>query len=185
MSMIIGRKQIILAALVVALAAAIFLNWRFSQPGNSFNLAAVMNNSSGTLGQAAYVDNQKVGSGSASATDYFAQARLTRQQNLAKSKELLNSIATDSSATSSQKDQAVSGISALAGNVNCEGNIESLILAKGFKGCVAIISDGKVNVVVRPKGVSSLSQSDIVQIKDIVVKQAKVTADQITIIEKK
>lgn len=191
MSMIIGRKQIILAALVVALAAAIFLNWRFSQPGNGINLAAVMNTSS-TLGQAAYVDNQKVasasGSGSAaSATnDYFAQARLTREQNLDKAKDLLNSIATASNTTAAERSMAVSSIQAMAGVVTTEGNMESLILAKGFKACVAVVGDdGIITIVVKPKGTTDLSQSDIAQITDIVTSQTKVSADKIRISQQK
>lgn len=57
MSMIIGRKQIILAALVVALGAAIFLNWFYSNPSVATNARAVSSNS---LGDANYVDNQHV-----------------------------------------------------------------------------------------------------------------------------
>lgn len=197
MSMIIGRKQIVLAALVVALAAAIYLNWRFSQNDGGFSLASLTSSgSSASIGDAAYVNNtvvsgqskisSKASSGTASASspsadNVISQAKLTRQQTRDQADEVLQKVAADSNATASQRNQAVSGINGLAANITNEGNIESLIKAKGFKDCVVFINNGYVNVVVRSKTANDINQSDIIQIKDIVMEQTNVSADNIRI----
>lgn len=195
MSMIIGRKQIVLAALVVALAAAIYLNWRFSQNDGGFSLANLTTSgSSADIGDAAYVNNPIVSgpskaashasssaSSSASANNVLSQAKLTREQTRDQAEEVLQKIATDSNATASQRSQAVSNISSIAANITNEGNIESLIKTKGFKDCIVFINNGYVSVVVKGKTSGDISQSDIIQIKDIVMDQTSVSADNIRI----
>jgi stage III sporulation protein AH len=180
--MIIGRKQVILAALVLALGAAIFLNWKFSG-ANGVNLAGVVKTSS-TLGATSYVDNQKVATAS-STSNYFAEARLTREQTRDSAEDALKAVTTSVSATAAQKQAATTEIEAIANNITNEGNIESLIKAKGFSDCVAFINNGKVSVVVMPKTGNTLTASDVAQIDGIVIEQTKVSVDNINIIQAK
>ena len=177
MSMIIGRKQIILAALVVALGAAIFLNWFYSNPSVATTARLASSNS---LGDANYVANQNV---SASA-DIFSTAKLTRQQTRASATEQLKSIATDAKATDAQKKEALKAIEDIAANTTNEGNIETLVKAKGFKDCVAVINNGEITLVVRAKS-TEFSKSDIAQIQEIAMSQTKFTADKIHITQAK
>ena len=60
--------------------------------------------------------------------------------------------------------------------------VENLIKAKGFEDAIIFFSDDFINVVVKTNG---LQPKDIAQITDIVTKNAGVTADKITIIERK
>ena len=182
MSMIIGRRQIILAALVLALGTAIFLNWKFSSTNGGFNIASVFNSTS-TLGDASYVDNQNVSG--ASTDNYFAQARLTREQNRAKAEDVVKALTASTNISATDKQAALTAIEDLAKNISNEGNIESLVKAKGFADCVAFINEGAVNIVVKPKTGDALSPSEAAQVKDIVMSQAKVSADKITIIASK
>lgn len=175
MNMILNKRYIILAALVVALGAAIFLNWKFAQPGGF----GVMGTGGSNLGDAAYVANHNV---SGSKTDFFAQARLTRSQTRDQAQETLNSLTSNPSATSVEKQKATDELTQIAGNITQEGQIETLIKAKGFSDCVCIINDGSATIVVKPKSASGITQNDAVQIKDIVVSEAKVSADNIKII---
>jgi stage III sporulation protein AH len=184
MSMIIGRKQIILAALVVALGAAIYLNYAFAGPiSNVFSSTA-------TLGSASYVDNQKVSAASgtsgvsgASATAYFAQARLLRTQARDKSTALLKTQTTSATATATDKQAAETAIETIAKNINTEMQIESTIKAKGFSDCVAFINQdtGMVTIAVKPKTGSALSDSENAQIDDAVLKNTKVSLNKISI----
>jgi len=175
MSMIIGRRQIILAALVLALGTAIFLNYTFTS-GNGFNLASVFNPAS-SLGDTSYVNGTVSGT---STNTFFATARVDRQQTRATSTDLLKTVTANANATAVQKQSAETAIEAIAKNIAAEKNIESLIVAKGFSDCVAFISDtGSVNVVVKPKSGDVLSVSETAQIKDIVLNQAKVSVDKI------
>lgn len=201
MSMIIGKRQIILAALVVALGTAIFLNWKFSGANGGTDVAGVFNNSS-TLGTSTYVSTSDASgagsaaskSGSAAAStgstasasgSLFSQERLTRTKTRAEAEQALQITLNSSSATAADKQAAQTQINQIANNITNEGNVESLIVSKGFKDCVCFINNGTVSVVVAPKGNQPLSASDSAQIADVVIQQAKVSADNIHIIQSK
>jgi stage III sporulation protein AH len=190
MSMIIGRKQIILAALVLALGTAIFLNYRFSADG----LTTSVVNTQSSLGDTLYVNNPSISSKStatgsnsaaASKTDFFSVAKLTRAQTRGEAVDMIQNAANDPKASDVIKKQALADIEAMAKNVMAEGNIENLILAKSFKNCVAVINGDNISVVVKSKTDAVLSASDIIQIKDIVITQTKILPENIHITEAK
>jgi stage III sporulation protein AH len=62
-----------------------------------------------------------------------------------------------------------------------ETNIETLIVAKGFEECVAVISGDSASVVVRSDG---LAAAQISQINEIVFQQSGILPVNITIIER-
>lgn len=175
MSAIIGRKQIILAALVLALGVAIVLNWKFTG-------SDTVTGTTSTLGAASYVSSTST----ASSTDaYFSSARLTREQTRAKAEETLQTTINSVSASNADKQSAEAAIEALASNITKEGTVESLIKAKGFSDCVCFINDDSITVVVAPKSGDSLSGSEIAQVKDIVLEQTNISSDNIKIIQAK
>lgn len=166
MSMVIGRRHIVLASLVVALALAIFLNYKFS-------------NTTSNLGDATYVANQSV---SATKSDFFATARLQRSQNRDTAEQLIKTVTGSSSATATERKTANDNINQIAKDINTEGQIETLIKAKGFAECVCLINDGTASIVVKPKTSNSLSANDSAQILDIVITQTKFSKNSIKII---
>lgn len=185
MNMIIGRRQIVLAALVLALGTAIFLNYKFS--GGAGSIAGVFHGTS-ALGDTSYVANQKV-SATASGTDVFAQTRLSRQQARDAAEQALKTLVTASgtTVTSQTQQQITTAIQAIENNYNAEQAIENLVIAKGFTQCVAMINTqtGEVNVVVKPKSGDSLSSSEAAQIMDIAKSQTKAASTNIHIIPAK
>ncbi len=61
MNMLIKRRQLIMATLVVALGSAVFVNWYFTNSdGNVVNTSETTNEYVQNLGEAKYVDSQKV-----------------------------------------------------------------------------------------------------------------------------
>ena len=72
-------------------------------------------------------------------------------------------------------------ISAIADAIACEANIESLVKAKGFEDCIAVISDTGASVIVKCE---TLTASEIAQIKEIVYEQAGVLPANLTIVQK-
>ena len=70
----------------------------------------------------------------------------------------------------------------MANNAMVESRIETLIIAKGYKECVAYVNDDTVNVIIAKKN-DQLQDADVAKIKDIVIDEAGVTADKIKIIE--
>ncbi len=190
--MTMGKRQLVLAALIVALGAAVYLNWQFS--GNNQLLAtnAVTSTSDRELGQAQLVDNSAASgtsSNSSSASSiavqtsvnadtYFTQAKLSRQQARDSAVAIAEKVLADANSDSAAKKEAVAQAAVIANNKIKETNIEALIKAKGFSDCLVFLQNNECSVVVRSK---DSSQNNAIVIKDIVSGQSGVTYDKIKI----
>ena len=201
-----GKRQLVLAALVVALGAAVYLNWQFSD--NSDLLAANTTVESGTeLGEAEFVNNNTASSLtssteentssspadgdsssssasniSSSAEQYFAQAKVSRQQARDDAVDSLKEIIDSVQSSESAKAEAVKQAAEIAKNIEQESNIENLIKAKGFAECLAFLQNGECSVVVSSTG---LLDNEAITIKDIVAGQSGISYDKIKIVEAK
>jgi len=194
--MAIGKRQLVLAALVVALGAAVYLNWSLS--GNQLSATDTVA-SGGTLGAAQLVNasgSSKTASGSkttsstssavatnAKANEEFATACLSRQKARDTAKESLEKVIADSKSGDAAKKDAVDKAAVIAQNILKEDSIESLIKAKGFTNCVAYLENSGCSVVVQKT--NGLQANDTITIKDIVNSQAGVSYDKIKIVEAK
>ena len=66
----------------------------------------------------------------------------------------------------------------------CEAQIESLVIAKGYKDCVAYMSESGISIAVAsPEG--GLKQEDASLISDIVLSQSSYTLADIRVVEVK
>ena len=63
-----------------------------------------------------------------------------------------------------------------------EANIESLVVAKGFAQCLAVLNDTSASIVVKSE--SELSAAELSQINEIVYTQSGILPENITIIRK-
>lgn len=199
--MAFGKRQLVLAALVVALGAAVYLNWQFSDQNNLLATETVNSAAQETgkeLGEAQYVNQNATstpsqaeaassveGSGSkmsAEAEQYFAQARVSRQKARDEAVDTLKGLIADVSQSDAAKTEAVTQAAAIAKNIEQENNIENLVKAKGFAECVAFLQNGECSVVVNSEG---LLDSEAIAIKDIVAGQAGIPYDKIKIVEAK
>ncbi len=196
MGMILKKRQIVVSTLVLALGVAVFMNWYFAGSGAQLKATGVLD-ASKNLGDAQYVNSTTLVSeettaannaaaettqNSDNSSDYFAQVRLNRQVARDKALEILKGIIASTDATENAKADAVSGAAVIANNVKLENDIESVVIAKGFADCVVVIEDGHVQVIVKSE---KLLDSQILQIKEIVLKQTKVNVENISIIEAK
>ncbi len=124
----IGRKQLVLASLVLALGAAVYLNWQFA--GTNKLPVGDASSTSSQLGAAQLVNNAYVetvnddlqSSSSAGTVDAFAEARLTRQNSRDEAMELLDNVLADLDGDTQAKEAAVEQASAMA---QCGGGAES------------------------------------------------------------
>lgn len=192
--MAFGKRQLVLAALVVALGAAVYLNWQFT--GDNQLVAAGTDVSEKTVGEAQLVNAsaQSASSGEESAPadsgsqdpaegktaeEYFSETRLSRQKARDEAVELLEDTLQDAKTSEEAKKEAVSQAAVIAQNVLQENNIENLVKAKGFPDCVAFLQNGECTVVVQTE---ESNQSDAIVIKDIVAGQSGVSYDKIKIV---
>ncbi|MBE6624222.1 MAG: SpoIIIAH-like family protein [Ruminococcaceae bacterium] len=115
-------------------------------------------------------------------SDYFAQTVLSRQQARDEALEVLQAVATNSSALPEAIDAALADIAQIAKDIDSESKIETLVRAKGFEECIAVISDDSATVIVKTDG---LLASEVAQINEIVYEQSGILPTGLKIIEKK
>ncbi len=172
------KRQILLPVLVLVLAAAIYINWQFAGRGNTDNSAVT--SADDNLGEAEYVANQNVSvSAQTELQQYFINARADRERARNDAMAELDQIEANVKATDEQISAAVKLRMFMASFMESEANIETLVKAKGFSDCVAVINSDSVNLVVAS---DALSQSEILQIQDIVVSQYEISLDKIKVI---
>lgn len=111
-------------------------------------------------------------------TGFFSTAKLTREQNRAKQKEILMDLIADESINEEQKQAAIDEVIAMTENAEKENAAELLLEAKGFEGAVVNIVDGNVDVVVNSP---EITEQQIAQIEDIVMRKTGAKAENIVI----
>ncbi|MFA9380842.1 MAG: SpoIIIAH-like family protein [Acetanaerobacterium sp.] len=193
--MVFGKRQILLATLVLALGIAIYLNWQFSQSGKDMTLIEDAD-ASKNYGEAQFVSTEDDEATDAidvtgvtditdaivtnnAGEDYFIEARLNKKQSRDEAVETLQNILKDSAITEEEKDVAITTAASISTAIDAESIIESLIKAKGFEDCIAFVDGDKASVVVKTEG---LLNSEVAQIKDIILNQISLAAENITII---
>jgi stage III sporulation protein AH len=112
---------------------------------------------------------------------YFASAQVSRQRARDEAMEVLQSVVENEGAVESVKNQALADLSKMAMAIEQEANIETLIMAKGFEKCVAVISGDTARIIVSGTG---LTPAQIAQINEIVYEEANISPVNITITEK-
>lgn len=122
------------------------------------------------------------GTAAANASSYFDTARLSRQQSRDNALSLLREASAQDNVEQSALDDANRAIQTLAGYTMLEGQIENLIIAKGYADCVAFMGENSISVVVSAAE-DGLQMEDVAKITDIVLRETDYTADQITIME--
>ncbi len=185
--MVIKKRQIVTAALILALGSAVFINWYYTRPdselANAGTSLEAVENTGGNLGDAQYVNattSRKDTAVSKSKDEYFAAVKLRRKSAHDEAAELLNGVIKDSSSDAAAVKEASAALTALSNAVKLEGDMEALIRAKIGSECVVLINNGKAEIVVG-KGV--LDDSKILQIKEIAIKQTGFPVENITIVE--
>lgn len=190
------RRNAVVLTLAVLVCAAAVLNWKFTeeQPGKETQqveetgtkilgeAALVSGNETKAKGSAEKEGKKEAGKqeGSSEESDYFASARLTRQQARDNAISLLEEAASQEEADQSVLNEASQGIQVLASYTTKEAQIENLVTAKGYQDCVAFMGAESVSVVVSTES-GELSAGDVAKITDIARNETGYSAGQIKI----
>lgn len=178
---IFGKKQVIMAGLVVALAGAVWLNMKYSSGAGGF-IATGSASSTKNLGDTQYVLNEsesEVTETAAAEADYFTTARADREKTRNEAINLLKETVDDTTATDEAKTKANNKINEIAGRMEKESAIETLVKSKGFDEAVTVIGDDSVTVIVKAE---ELLSSQTLQIQDAVTSQTEISLDKIKIV---
>lgn len=113
-----------------------------------------------------------------SSVQFFAQAKLEREQSRAKEKEILTEMINNENVDSEKKAECADNMLEIQKRIEKETSAEAMIKSKGFNECYVRIDSQTVDVVVDKE---TLTDAEIAQIMDIVTRKAETTADKIRI----
>lgn len=202
----LNRKKLTLMTLVVALGVAVYLNWEYAKTGMSdYGIttgASAQSSVSDTVQTAAEPDALAMGSESDSqpladknygeaqlvslsseeVSEYFEEARLTRTKTRDEALDTLQKSLKNAKITDEEKKALTEELSGIITSIAAEGEIESMIKAKGFIDCVAFLDGDKANIAVKTQS-DALTKSEVAQIRDIVMSKSSISAQNITVVE--
>lgn len=127
-------------------------------------------------GAAVFVDAK--GTAMTGASEFFAEAKLDREQARAKQKDMLTDMMNNSNVEGTQKEECANNMLELQKRIEKETAAEAMIEAKGFKEAYVRIDDETVDVVVDKE---ELTDAEVAQIEDIVKRKTGFTPDKIRI----
>lgn len=181
-TLIIGKKQIIMTCLTLMLAAAVYINYATAPKTGKFKAsdepsAELVNETD--YGETEFVNGDAV---TAESVDYFAQARLDKMNDRDEAVQTLQTII--GGGDISDDEMVVNALDAVQVSklIEAEGTIESLIRAQGFEDCVAYLDGHTAKIVVKTEG---LDKAQAASIKDIILGEAEIPAENIRIFEVK
>lgn len=176
----IQKKYIVIAALVLALGTAVYINWQFAGP----------NSATKQLGEASYVNatvsststnDEAVSAAALTKTqeDFFSSERTKRDSVQDKVIDEADEIFGSTSASEEQKTDAQKDVDKILKYYTVQQSIESIIKAKGFSESLCYISDEGVTVIV-PK--NELDKNSALVIDDAVTSHYDVDFNDISIV---
>ena len=184
MKKLLKKRQLILVTLVLALGAAVFVNWYYSRPAVEADARtqppaqATVSQGEEHLGDSLYVHNPY----GSSAGEYFAGAKLRRGAAHDEAKDVLNAVITDSKADAKAVADASKALQALSNAIKLEADCESLINAKTGSECLVTIGESSVEAVL---GGPPIDSAMAMQIKEILLQKTGFDPGQVSIVELK
>lgn len=176
------RTKLAVASFVLLLGIGAVGNWYYQNTDLSSNIQPLINSSqTKTLGEAEYVGATTEAQ---TENEYFSTARVDRQTARDEALEKLQKIVDSTDESDEARTKASEDIARLSSNISIENKIETLVTAKGVENCIAVVSEdgSRVDVIV---DVSELSDTIIMQIKDIAMQQLGCSFENVSIIQSK
>lgn len=206
-------RQATAAVMVLALGAAVYLNWSFArqapeeitttaQDRTAVETAAqtsvvtdpledtVETSAEGTASEDQavnknYGEAQMVSVSQDAGTEFFEEARLARSKARDEALEALNDALKDTTVSEDEKKALTDKLSTQVNNITLETKLETLIKSKGFADCVVNLEGKKANVTVMTEN-DALTAEEVARIRDALMGQCTgLDAQDITIVEVK
>lgn len=175
------KKNLVAAGMLLAVCGGIYINWLFTGSSHTANLLDTLDTEKVMSDQTLILEGSDVTvNGTNTITDYFAAVRLSRQQ----ARDSAVSLLQEAMAYGDKNQIEVSSekLEEIIETALSEAQIESLVIAKGYKDCVAYMSEDGISVAVAsPEG--GLQNADVSLIADIVLSQSSFTMADIRIVE--
>ncbi len=193
--MVLKSKQILSATLIIALAAAVAVNWYYTNnPELSQKEETTINQEvSGNLGDSLYVGattanteeettQSETTESSADSEEYFSQAKLKRTNAHDQIIDNIEDIIENEELSQADKSKITVMLSDFQADIKCETDTENLIKAKTGSECLVTINNSNCQVILEK---NTLNDRLILQITEIIEKNTNISAENLTIIELK
>ena len=174
------KRNMTMLAVMMFVCAAVALNWSYNSRWGKPDAEMVNAEDEAMLAAQTAFEKTIMTSG----TEYFAEARLTRQVSRDEALELLQTAAASEAASQETIDGAMNAITSMAACSMQEAQIENLLLAKNFEDCVVYIGTDKVTVA-GPAPMEGLSEEAVARITDVICTETDYRPAQLSIIEVK
>ncbi len=184
-NLVIGKRQIVIASLLVTLSVAAFLNWQFATGDQAVTVMDVSEktkkdekeNQSSNYGEAELVSKNT--DKKTKGNSLLQQARLDRATSLEDAIDNTNTMLKRQDLTPKEREEIVNQSLQLTKKKNKQEAIESQIKTKNVvDDCISYIDDNRVNVVVET---NNLTDEKVAQIKDSVVSVTNAPASNIVV----
>ena len=203
--MVLKKKEIVAASLVVLIGVAGYLNWSYQDTIEVSDGQSYIETGK-KLGEAQFVstveedveennneqseedtsDEEKATSTVESVTDtdggYFERARLERESARSKSMEILNATAANTNFDEEIRKKAGDKIINISSEIEAENEIESIAQSKGYSEICAYVSDDSARITVKKEGFCA---DDVVKLTEIATDTLNLSANSIKIVEVK
>ena len=190
--MVFKSKQVLTATLIIALGAALTVNWYYrNNPELSDTTTTVAEEVSGNLGDSLYVggttaaaesEDNNTSESVQDSQSYFADAKLKRTQSHDKIIDSIKSTAESENLDSETKNRLAVMITDFQSQLKSETDCENLITAKTAKECLVVINEGVCQVIMEKNTLNDLL---ILQITEIIEKNTEISSENLIIIELK
>lgn len=165
MFMVLKKKQLLIVTLVLMLATAGYLNYRYDDTSEKTVLdvgdeaevggtAMVNAEDKGTADKENENANEK--------DDYFSAYRMEREKARAATKEDLEKTLNNSAASDEAKKKAEQQLAEITEAAAQEAAAEATLKAKGFEDAVVYISNASISVTVRSDGLTGADTAKVI-----------------------
>ena len=173
------KTRIAISCFALLLAVGVVGNWYWENSDISSKVSTISSAKDKILGEATYVDatTEKT-----TESSYFSSARVDRKTARDASLEKLQKIVDSQTENKEAQKEAADKIAKISDDITIENKIETLVTAKGINNCLAIINENskKIDIIV---DVEDLTDTIILQIKEIATSQLGCSFEDVTIIQ--
>lgn len=183
LNFIIGKRQLMITALLLFLSVAAFLNWQFATGDQTVTVMDVPEENNKISSSAEESNSQKYGEPElVSNNNYFTIAKLNKKNSNDENLDNLNRVIKSTNSTNEQKEKATEQALKHIERCEKETSIENQVRGKLAKDCIAYLdqNDGqeKLNIHVQ---IENLDAKNVAIIKNIAQGVTKLSASNITI----
>ena len=178
---VLKKNQIVTVAMAGLIILAGYLNYTFTDKKDLSEKPSVTASKENETEEIEnYGEAQFVNASGDAKGDYFNEIKLNKEKSRSEAISLIKDVAESEEGDEEGKRKAQEEIISMAKNIEAEGNIENILMSKGFEKVSVYMGNGNVTVTVLTDG---LKPEDVAKIRDVVIGETGVSADKIKIME--